>query len=350
MAETDYILQINNTLAEALEQPTLELKRQKLIPLINTLRKIAGNIDFQSNWLRSYDSIINNYIDQGMSRTSAITQGYIEGKIGVKITEEEQTLLRLMLEGYEAVNIVRQIFTGETITYQIGAGGQTTGKILEANVSFDELLPYLYIEHRSSSYSVRIITTQQNVKQMLEQQHQDVQNSVQQLEAFVPGASTLYSAVYRYYTDERLQQKKGNWGNMYEAYRLLLARSKKGNLWKPQNRTIAKAFSTVLSGGGAGGAFIKGGDVLTLQAKGGFGSNATLISSDQAVTNALQELADSLQTYVNSGEVQQLEQLLIRKQSGQKVFREAYRNAKIHLYNTLTTIPGAQVDMDLSSN
>lgn len=135
--------------------------------------------------------------------------------------------------------------------------------------------------------------------------------------------STLYSAVYRYFSNKKLGLGGvGNWGNFYQAYRLLYHKSSKRNQYRPRESTIAKAFSQVLSGGGKAGSFATGGDVLRQQDKASFGSNPTLTST-KTVTNALNDLANNLQIYINTNSIQPLIKMLIRQKADNKIERKA---------------------------
>lgn len=337
MASTITPKDIERIVAEALDQPTKEVKKSALTQLGIKLEKIAKQIQQQESKIMSYDSEIQRFISQGMSRASAITQAYKENKIDVVINEEEQKLMDLILSGYLAVEKVRSALTGETIDYQIGAGSKKTGKIIEANMTYEELAPYFKLEYRSEGYSIRIRVSQKMVKTVLQKQYSEINQNVDEIVSFTPGASSLYSSVFRYYTDTRLNSGTGtvgNWGNFYEAYRLLLAKSKQGNLWIPDVDSIASAFREVLSGSGKSGSFAAGGDVFNTQVKGTFGSSPTLTSS-QSVINALLDLKMALEQYIETSSADALVNMLTRSQGGEAIFESARQEAEDNIRRLL---------------
>ena len=179
---------------------------------------------------------------------------------------------------------------------------------------------------------------------MLQQNYQKRQlqtgKSIDQITNLTNSGSTLYSAVYRYFSDTKLGKGGvGNWGNFYQAYRLLYHKSSKRNQYHPRRSTIAKAFSQVLSGGGKSGSFATGGDVLREQDKASFGSNPTLTST-RTVVNTLKDLANNLQIYINTNSIQPLTKMLIRKNTTNKVEKKAYQEATEALKEALLSIPG----------
>lgn len=343
--QTITLSQINNILANALNQQTLLLKQKSLYPLIILLKKTSKNIQLKEKEIMNYNSIISNYMSQGMSRKSAITQGYIQGKISIDINQKEKQLLNSIVEGYQIVNQVRQKLTKEKISYQIGAGNKASETIMQDSLSFDQLVPYLYIESRAQGYSVRIRVSQTMLKDTFQKRHREIKNNVDEVIALTSEGSTLYSAVYRYFTYNKLDRGKatvGNWGNFYQAYRLLYNRSPRKNQYRPRETTIAKAFSQVLSGGGKSGSFATGGDVLFEQDKASFGSNPTLTST-QSVTSALNDLAKNLQIYINTSSIQPLTKMLVRQQAGTKVERKARDQAIQSIKQALSSIPGIDI-------
>lgn len=329
-----------NLLAQALNQQTIKLKQQKFSDLIVLLKQKSDQIALKEQLLLNYDSIIANYTAQGMSRASAITQGYQEGKIDINITQKEKDLMNSILDGYETVNKIREILTKEQILYQIGAGSKTSEKILQDTLNFEEVSPYLYIQHRTEGYSIRIKVSQTMLQQNYEKRQLQAGKSIDQITHLADSGSTLYSAVYRYFSNSRLGKGGvGNWGNFYQAYRLLYHKSPKHNQYHPRRGTIAKAFSQVLSGGGKSGSFATGGDVLREQDKASFGSNPTLTST-RSVVNALKDLANNLQIYVNTSSIQPLTKMLIRKNTANKVERKAYQEAVQSIRQALLSVPG----------
>lgn len=327
--------QIDNILTEALDAPTNKIKRDNLKPLIDKLKKIKEEADNHYLFLQSYGKTIDRYEKLGMAKESAIVQAFTTGKYENKIEKEREKMKNLILLQYQVVNKIRKKLTNQTITYIIGSGNEENQSgIIEAHVTFDELKEYL--RFNSTKYTVHILASTKNVSKMIANQQGEEEKLKEDMEEFISGASTLYSAVYRYYQKRRLDpnQKKASWGHMYQAYRLLLAISKDGNKWKPQTNTIKKAFSRVLSGGGKGGSFSAGGDVLSYQVKSGIHENPDLISFN-STSNAITDLVIALEEYINSNNKKALKKMLIRSHGSEKIFKQAHKKATKYLDNIL---------------
>lgn len=325
----DYINEIEQVLTQLINNETQEVKRAKIISLIPLLEKEATSLKEKESSLLAYDSIISAYMRHGLTRSSAIAQiHYLDKTIDIYL--EQQLLYQQLIKSYQLVNKIRQLFTNQHVSYQIAAGSRKRQILLEANVSFDELTPLLSIQHRSEGYSIRINLTQKNVKNIQQQQKKDQQTIVPQVQHFTQQGSTLYSALYRYFKGE-IWNQKGNWGNLYQAYRSLYHKSptKPKNNWKPSNREMAKALQNSL-GGGKEGSFLAGGDNPFEQDKAGYGNPATL-TSVQSTSNALLDLSKGLNSFIKTSSTKQLKKILTKNKTGSKVFNQAQQEAREYL-------------------
>lgn len=331
MASDSYINNIEQILAELINEKTQEIKRKNLIALIPLLKKESSLLQEKQKILLSYDLIIASYMRTGLTRQSSIAQIYYQNET-IDIYKQQQQLGQELIKAYQLVNKIRQLFTGQHIFYQIAAGSQTRQILLEATVSFNELAPLLSLQHRTQGYSIRINLTQQNVKNIQQKQKKEEQLTVSQVQSFTQKGSTLYSALYRYFKGEKWNQK-GNWGNLYQAYRSLYHKSttKPKNNWKPSNREMAKALQNSL-GGGKAGSFLTGGDNPFEQDKAGYGSQATL-TSVQSVANALLDLSQALVSFIKTSSTQELKKILTRYRTGSKVFNKGQKEARNYLDN-----------------
>ena len=307
---------IEKLVANALEAPTQKAKRDGLKNIIENINQVAKEIQEDHQNLMFYNSEIDRIQSQGMSRKSAIHYAYTIEKVDFNIKLAQENLQQKALEGYEIVNKIRQKFTKQVISYQIGVGSKKREFLIQTKMSYDELVPNLYLEKRSDGYSIRIKLSQRKMKELSKKREQEGKKAINDVEVFTAGGSTLYSAVYRYFTNEKLRQK-GNWGNFYQVYQYLLAKSPKKNKYHPSNSVIANAFSKVLGGGGKGGSFAAGGDVGTSQDKASFGSNPTLTTVN-TITNQLLDLSNNLQIFLTTGSQQGLIQMLTRENLGIK--------------------------------
>ena len=334
----DIINDIENILVNFLVPQTQQIQRKYIFNLIPLLKKEAILLQQRQNLLLGYDRAISFYQEMGFHRTSAIALMYYNKEI-IDIISEEKKLEQELIKAYQLVNKIRQIFTNEKIDYQIAAGSKTNQKLFQTKASFQQLKPLLNIQHRSEGYSIRINLTQQNVKQIQLKQNQEGQRSAAEIDNFSQGGSTLYSAVYRYYKDEKLWGGKGTFGDMYQAYRQLYFKSpeKKKNDWNPPGSQIAKALNRVVSGGGKKESFLTGGDNPFQQDKSGYGSRATL-TTVSSTSHALEDLADGLQNFLQTNSTQSLKKMLTRYRTGSKVFNTAQKEARDYLDDLFKSI------------
>lgn len=328
--------EIEELVGKALNAPTQKLKRENIESVITNIKQIAKQLQINQSNLMLYNSEIDKIQAQGMDRKSAIHYAYTIGKIDSDLEKAQEQFQQKALESYQIINKIRQKFTNEIISYQIGVGSSKREFLIQAKMTYEELVPYFYLEKRSEGYAIRIKLSQQIMKDLKSKREKEKQAAINEVEVFTEGASTLYSAVYRYFTNEKLQQK-GNWGNFYEVYQYLLAKSAKKNKYHPKTKTIAQAFSIVLKGGGKGGSFAAGGDIGLYQDKASFGSNPTLTSVN-TIINQLLDLSNNLQDFITTGNQQGLINMLTREKIGIKSIDLAREQAIDSIKETLSKI------------
>ena len=304
---------IEKIFINAFEQPTQQLKKQQLNTAIKSIEKLKDEIDKIQETLLFYENQKKRLISLGLSKNAASYYMLNVEHLDISQTYQENLLQQKALEGYELVQNIRKKLTNESITYQIGVGSKTREKLLETSMTYDELVPFLYLEKRADTYAIRIKLSQRKLQQLNKERKVKLQIQADTIDIFTQGASTLYSKIYRYFTNTRLT-KKGNWGNFYEVYRKLVKESPQGNNWNPSNIIIANAFKSVLAGSGIGGSFATGGDQGLEQDKASFGNNPTL-TSVITIINTLDSLVISLQDFINNGN----EKGLIKLFTGQDI-------------------------------
>lgn len=330
MSENLSASNIEQILSTFLSQATKNKKRQQLFLLIQQLKSLSKEIALCHDIAMQYseENLIQKLKNKyGIETFSAASIALEDSKMNILKENAENILLEKSLEGYEAVNKVRQFITKQKIYYSLGVGSQRNTSFYQIAASYKELSSNIYLERRSEGYSLRIRLSRKALQEIQNQRKNQYEEGISALQKFMGDGSTLYSAIYRYFTQNRLGDKgKGNWGHFYEVYRYLYYKSPKRNNYKPQKSTINKAFNSVLAGGGSSGSFSGGGDVGLEQDKFSAGSNPTL-SSVSTIINQLDLLSLNLEELINNNDTDSLVKFLTRQKIGIKTIDQARNQA-----------------------
>lgn len=141
---------------------------------------------------------------------------------------------------------------------------------------------------------------------------------------FVQHGSSMYSAVYRFYTNTTLHSeynlnKIGNKGNFYQVYRFLYLSNHRNNKIIPSNDEIANAFRRTLSNVGSSGSFAHGGDIGLEQDK---AANATFLDI-KTLCNILYETANAIQQSLELNNTEIFVKMLSSQKTGIQIIDEA---------------------------
>ena len=205
-------------------------------------------------------------------------------------------LFNSLLTLYAQINTVREILTGEKVTYQIAVSYR--GTIVEGSFTLEELVPYLKRDLTSAAdYTIKIAKKTEliNIK---DEKNESVFKSLKNQELF-----NDIDAVFKQRYKEGTNKKQkvffqvgqsgsgqfitlGNEGNLYQVYRYLL----NNGINNPSKQQIINAFAEVQSGGGQEGAFYKGGDVGTEQVKAFFGHSPSFFNDSATVITIAEKL------------------------------------------------------------
>lgn len=308
---------IENSILDYFKTATKATKKQKFEKIIVELKKLYDEMTPLNRNLKDTFLLLSNLQRfYGMDRYPALyyiynssSWNYIENDI----KEKEDILFKDALIAYHRMNQIRTLLTGEKITYRVAAGSQKREYLLQADLTYKEIQNNLYLQRRANGYTIRLKVSQSGLKELAGDKIQEISDQ---------NPSSLYSAVYRYYTRERLASGGvGNWGNFYEAYRYLYFKYDGDNTIIPSDADLLESFKAVLGGGGKSGSFIRGGDVGSEQDKASFGSYPTLTNIDTILTT-LKEIIEMLTEFIN-GNSQGLISLLVNKSIDQKVINIA---------------------------
>ena len=304
---------IEDSILDYFKTETKITKRQKFEKIIIELEKIYNEmIPLNRNLKDTFLLLSNLQRFYGMNRYPALYYIYNNSSweyIENDIKEKENILFKDALIAYHRMNQIRTLLTGEKITYRVAAGSQKREYLLQANLTYEEIQKQLYLQRRANGYTIRLKVSQTGLKTLAGDKIQEISKQ---------NPSSLYSAVYRYYTEKRVGKKgAGNWGNFYEAYRYLYLKYNGDNTQLPSDADLLESFNAVLAGGGKSGSFTRGGDVGSEQDKAAFGSYPSLTSID-TILITLKEIIEMLTDFIN-GNSQGLISLLVNKRVDQKV-------------------------------
>ncbi len=304
---------VENSILDYFKTETKITKKQKFEKIIIELEKLYKEmVPLNRNLKDTFLLLSNLQRFYGMDRYPALYYIYNNSSwqdIEKDIKEKENILFKDALIAYHRMNQIRTLLTGQKVTYRIAAGSQKREYLLQADLTYEQIQKQLYLQRRANGYAIRLKISQSGLKTLAGNKIQEISNQ---------NPSSLYSAVYRYYVRERLGKKgAGNWGNFYEAYRYLYFKYNGDNTRLPSNEDLLESFNAVLSGGGKGGSFIRGGDVGSEQDKASFGSYPSLTNIDTIIAT-LEEIIEMLVNFIN-GDSEGLISLLVNNNIDQKV-------------------------------
>lgn len=208
---------------------------------------------------RKYEEL-NNIVApkiQALIKTSSEeVKNYIKFKA---LNEEHQKIKSFLVDGYQSLQNIRQIFTNEKIDYQVAIlGKRTSYEFILSEKEFLDMAQLFYEtkgDFSLNSFKIRVGNYGETTKQ-----YKTAENRVLKE---INGHKTVWGAVTEFFDNKN---KKDNEGNIYETYRNILANRQGKNEIPPlvTTRQIEKAFSAVKSGTQSS---VKGGDTLLEQDK-----------------------------------------------------------------------------------
>ena len=345
--------EIAQSIGQAMSDVEKQIKSSTVAELIGLLNNKTLQVEILNKNLRLFDNqIAQNENLRNISRNEAFNEYqdtslnffHISNEMAT-LEQYENQLQNKILELYQLLVTIRQQLTGETITYQIavGSGGTQKAYLIEGTFTFEELKSYLFIERRSSGYSLRINLIQKQMRELKNNNKNNNNNNNNNIQQYNRTKSNidniLYQKLFDYYNanttlgkqGQKNKKKKhlasvGNRGNLYQVYRYFLQIKGKGLDYIPTSREIQAVFNRVLAGGGKGGSFLTGGDVLQEQDKANLGSSATFLNYD-TVINQSKDLIKALQRFKDANDSSDIINILTRKRAGNKILDTARKEA-----------------------
>ena len=232
---------------------------------------------------KELNNIVAPKIQALMETSSEKVENYIKFKA---LNEEHQKIKSFLVDGYQSLQNIRQIFTNEKINYQVAIlGKRTSYEFILSEKEFLDMAELFYDtkgDFSLNSFKIRVGSYGETTKK-----YKTAEN---RLLKKINGHKTVWGAVTEFFDnknkkdneedavtefsdkkedkkeDKKKKKKKDNEGNIYETYRNILANRQGKNEIPPlvRNNQIEKAFSAVKSGTQSS---IKGGDTLLEQDK-----------------------------------------------------------------------------------
>lgn len=311
--------EIQEILADYLSKGVQDIKKEDFQNIKKEFYRLSKKIEEMNIELTFLYNTDRWYYFLNDTEMNDVTKEYIISKDEKNEKQrkiKEDQLLKQALLGYELFQMFREILTRQNIYYSIGALGKKS--LVTGNFTYNQLKEgnFLAIEARSSGYTIRLKASQKKIKKE-SQKNKNFSN----FEKFVEGRSTLFSEVYAFYKNERLDKnwKVGNKGNFYEVYRYLYLLHDRNNNFKPSTEEIKNAFSKILSNVGSQNSFAHGGDIGLQQDK---LSNATFLDI-QTLSNILLNTAKAIQESISLDNKEIILKQIINQRVSDKILEEA---------------------------
>lgn len=305
---------VEKFIAEQLSQTNYELKKEDFDKYQKSFYAIGRDLLFENQRTNEKVNSLRQrtlYAFRVFEDEDTLDQIYAMARNEFNIDFFENQLITKALEGYEFFQTFRTLLSKTKLFYQIGIESIQKGevKIMQGSLSFKQLQEsdFLKIERNIDGYVIRLNTSQQKMNQFNEKKKAIEKNASNQ-KTFIKEASSLYSAVYRFYKARSLKTEKdtrdisspkvGNRGNFYQAYRYLYRISGGNNNWIPSDTEIEAAFRYALSNGGSNGSFTHGGDILSEQDK---FYNATFLNINTLAKNLI-EMSDIIKESIKNND------------------------------------------------
>lgn len=282
---------IKKALSQALQQTTGNLTKQQLKIVISQLTIYLNNLEkFYDNLGNQCSQRMNQMEYLGASNT---TVSYAMYKQLEYSKDEIQNILK---QGYLLMDVLREFFTGQKITYQIGLPSKNGKQLIEFSLTMEQLLEYTRAEFNTRSKLNNMFKLRMTGKKALRTgaTENKFKNIVTQS---VAQGSTVYSAIWHYVNSGEVNSKNKNLGNAYEVYRVLKERHGSNSIPPPvEIWQIEQTFDEIRSNTESS---LKGGDFLTQQIK--YFSSAPSLTTTSLIRTTLTEIKDLLQDYIISG-------------------------------------------------
>lgn len=276
---------IESNLIDILASGSPKEAKQRLLNLSQNIDKYLNELDSFYNTLEDVSPVVSQY--QAMQAS----QQTITYAIYKRLVYSESQIQSLLKQGYIILEKIRNFFTNEEITYQIGF--IKGGKLFEFNLTLEQVLERTKVTFNTRAKIDNIFKLRMTGgKKSLLDIYKDAQQAVI---TDVRDSSTVFSAVYDYVKQQHSHGVKINKGNAFEAYKRIVAQ--RGNEIPPpvSVELIQQTLTDIRSNTASS---VKGGDYLTSQIK--FYSTAPSLVTTSLIRKSLQDISASLKMVSNS--------------------------------------------------
>lgn len=285
---------IRQTLENAYSAPTKEMTKQYFLRVLKQIKQY--NLELKI-FYDKIDMLSRPIITE--QQKDDVTKTY---EIFKQLRYLEPEADKILKDGYRVLDILREFFTKEKITYQIGI--EYYGDLYEKTLTLDELLQYTTVSYNTRSKVDNLYKLRMTNKSGLRQAFQQASDTLITKKG---DSSTVYSKIREYVKAQPSTSKDKNEGNAYEVYRLLMLERNNKNKIPPNlsDETIADTFERIR---GNITSSIQGGDILTEQVK--FFSSAPSLITTANIRNNLNQIEIEFENFIKSGNSQQFQKSL----------------------------------------
>lgn len=260
--------------------------------LANTI--LGQMISFQTQLNSTYSRFIQELQNQDAIMDSVNadedTKRYARQSI---VNTYSGQLTKLLSTGYELINEIRKIFTGQEIIYRIGFISKVRGKqiLKEYNIPVSMILEkaVFSLAHKGSMDNLVKLRIKKPTNRELQERGIQAVNT----------GSTVWSAIQHFIQDapESFKGQKVNMGNAYEAY-LSYVKQTGANAIPPASFDPDTFLDILEETKRNTVAWTQGGDIDDMQVK--FFSSSPSLTTIATVRDTIKDLVEILQMYVNT--------------------------------------------------
>lgn len=290
-----YAKEIKELLSSKMASETEKYSSQLIISLQN---KIQNYLSALNNWNILVSNTINSPYIQDIDVKPELRR-YIAAKEAIRLNPQIEQLLK---DGYLIIDLIREFFTGQHISYQIGV--EYYGKLYEGYVSMEQIMSMAQVQPdwKGNINSMVKLRLSKYPKGRLV-------DMLDEVEDFKKGThSTLYSSIRAYASSN----KKYNKGNLYEVYRVLKGRYNSNEIppaiWNTEE--FEEVYLSVVRNTAS---FVKGGDILTEQVK-FFGTSVPSLATLRTIRDALRTFLGITQIFSGQKLQQGLKYFFLKKE------------------------------------
>jgi hypothetical protein len=204
-----------------------------------------------------------------------------------KMHNNNNNMQSLLTKGYILTHKIREMLTGQTITYSLGI--PYYNQLHTITLSMENILKYFKV-NVSSSGDLQLIISKSAKKMMVDADNHIIEKHIQ-----------LYEQVFAYKEPDRKHTK----GHSYEVY--LNLRKNRNIKYRSKESVLQKAYNAVIANTASG---LQGGDIGLQQVK-YLGNASASVMSLTNILNTLTDFNNALKQFLMGGQHQDFKKIVM---------------------------------------